>query len=204
MDSLIYMLDLLGVAVFATSGALKASQKQMDVFGFVLVAAVTGIGGGTLRDLLLGIQPVFWVARVEYLAISAALAVIVFFVAHRLRSRQRWLVWADAIGLATFCVVGAQVALSVGTPVAVAVLMGVMTATFGGVIRDVLCNEVPLILRREIYATAAALGALVYVTVFGITGSEPLSVALAFAVALGARGAGIAFRLSLPSYRKNR
>lgn len=202
MDNLVYALDLLGVAVFAASGALKASQKRMDLFGFILVAAVTGIGGGTLRDLLLGIRPVFWVVRVEYLAICAALAVLVFFVAHRLRSRQRWLVWADAIGLATFCVVGAQVALSVGTPVAVAVLMGVMTATFGGVIRDILCGEVPLILHREIYATAAAAGSLVYVSVLGVTSSEPLAVALAFAVALVARGAGIAFQLSLPSYNK--
>ena len=202
MDNLVYALDLLGVAVFAASGALKASQKRMDLFGFILVAAVTGIGGGTLRDLLLGIRPVFWVVRVEYLAICAALAVLVFFVAHRLRSRQRWLVWADAIGLATFCVVGAQVALSVGTPVAVAVLMGVMTATFGGVIRDILCGEVPLILHREIYATAAAAGSLVYVSVLGVTSSEPLAVALAFAVALVARGAGIVFQLSLPSYNK--
>ncbi len=202
MDNLVYALDLLGVAVFATSGALKASQKRMDLFGFILVAAVTGIGGGTLRDLLLGIRPVFWVARVEYLAICAALAVSVFFVAHRLRSRQRWLVWADAIGLATFCVGGAQVALSVGTPAVVAVLMGVMTATFGGVIRDILCGEVPLILHREIYATAAAAGSLVYVSVLGVTSSEPLAVALALAVALVARGAGIVFQLSLPSYSK--
>lgn len=202
MDGLIYVLDLLGVAVFASSGALKASQKRMDLFGFMLVATVTGIGGGTLRDLLLGIQPVFWVARVEYLGICAALAVGVFFVAHRLRSRQRWLVWADAVGLATFCVVGAQVALSVGTPVAVAVVMGVMTATFGGVIRDVLCDEVPLILHREIYATAAALGALVYVMVVDLSASEPLAIASAFGVALAARGAGIAMHLSLPSYRK--
>lgn len=202
MDNLVYALDLLGVAVFATSGALKASQKQMDLFGFILVATVTGIGGGTLRDLLLGIRPVFWVNEVQYLAICAALAVLVFFVAHRLRSRQRWLVWADAIGIATFCVVGAQVALSVGTPMAVAVLMGVMTATFGGVIRDVLCGEVPLILHREIYATAAAAGSLIYVSVLGVSSSDPLGVALAFVVALVARGAGIVFQLSLPSYQK--
>ena len=202
MDNLVYVLDLLGVAVFATSGALKASQKQMDLFGFILVATVTGIGGGTLRDLLLGIRPVFWVNEVQYLAICAALAVLVFFVAHRLRSRQRWLVWADAIGLATFCVVGAQVALSAGTPMGVAVVMGVMTAAFGGVIRDVLCGEVPLILHREIYATAAAAGSLVYVAVLGVTSSEPVAMAVSFVVALVARGAGIVFKLSLPSYKK--
>jgi uncharacterized membrane protein YeiH len=200
MDHLMYALDLLGVAVFATSGALKASQKRMDLFGFMLVATVTGIGGGTLRDLLLGIRPVFWVVQVEYLAICAALAVVVFFVAHRLRSRQRWLVWADAVGLATFCVVGAQVASAAGTPMAVAVLMGVMTATFGGVIRDVLCGEIPLILQREIYATAAGAGALVYVGAMAATSNEALATVAAFIVALAARAAGIVFGLSLPSY----
>jgi len=204
MDSFIYVLDLVGVAVFAVSGALKASQKRMDVFGFVLIAAVTGIGGGTLRDLLLGIRPVFWITRTEYLAVCAFIAVAIFLIAPRLKSRQRWLVWADAVGLATFCVVGTQVALSVGTPVSVAVLMGVMTAAFGGIIRDVLCGEIPLVLQREIYATAAAAGSIAYVAVVAVTESEPIAMAVAFAVALAARAAGIVFGLSLPAYGKER
>jgi len=204
MDSLIYVLDLVGVAVFATSGALKASQKRMDVFGFVLIASVTGIGGGTLRDLLLGIRPVFWITRTEYLAVCAVIAVAIFFVAHRLKSRQRWLVWADAVGLATFCVGGTQVALSTGAPVSVAVLMGVMTAAFGGIIRDVLCGEIPLVLQREIYATAAAAGSIAYVAVLAVTESEFIAMALAFAVTLAARAAGIVFGLSLPTYGKER
>jgi uncharacterized membrane protein YeiH len=202
MDNLVYVLDLLGVGVFAVSGALKASQKRMDVFGFVLIAAVTGIGGGTLRDLLLGIRPVFWITRTEYLAVCTVVAVAIFFVAPGLKSRQRWLVWADAVGLATFCVVGTQVALSVGTPVSVAVLMGVMTAAFGGIIRDVLCGEIPLVLQREIYATAAAAGSIVYVAVLAVTDSEAIGMVSAFVVALAARGAGIVFGLSLPTYGK--
>ncbi len=204
MGNLVYGLDLLGVAVFAASGALKASQKRMDAFGFVLLAAVTGIGGGTLRDLLLGIRPVFWITRTEYLAISAVAAVGVFFVAHRLQSRQRWLLWADAVGLATFSVVGTQVALGSGAPMAVAVLMGVMTATFGGILRDVLCGEIPLILQREVYATAAAAGAVAYVAALAVIGSEPIGMGLGFAAALAARAAGIVFGLSLPRYGRER
>ena len=204
MDNLVSVLDLLGVAVFAATGALKASQREMDVFGFVLVATVTGIGGGTLRDLLLGLQPVFWIARTEYLAVCAVIAVVMFFTAHRLKSRQKWLVWADAVGLSTFSVVGAQVSLAAGAPPAVSILMGVMTATFGGIIRDVLCGEIPIILSREIYATAAAAGSIVYVGMLTVMDSEPIAMLLAFAVALAARGTGIVFRLSLPRYSKHR
>ena len=202
MDNLVSILDLIGVAVFAASGALKASQKQMDVFGFLLVASVTGIGGGTLRDVLLGLQPVFWIARTEYLAVCAAVAVAMFFLAHRLASRQTWLAWADAIGLSTFSVIGVQISLAAGAPMSVGVLMGVMTATFGGIIRDILCGEVPMVLSREIYATAAAAGSLVYVGMLALTENEPVSMLVAFAAALSARGAGILFRLSLPTYAK--
>lgn len=203
-DALIYALDLFGVSVFALTGALKASQKDMDVFGMMLMAAVVGIGGGTLRDLLLGIRPVFWVDRPEYILICVVIAVGAFFVAHRLPSRQRWLTWSDAVGLATFCVVGAQVALGTGAPSVVAVLMGIMTATFGGIMRDVLCAEIPLILQREIYATAAAAGAIVYVLAQAVTGNEPVSAALAFLAAFGARTAGIVLRLSLPRFTRRR
>ena len=202
MDQLVYSLDLMGVAVFAASGALKASQRQMDVFGFVLVATVTGIGGGTLRDVLLGLQPVFWILRTEYLLVCAAVAIAVFFVAHRLGSRQAWLVWADAIGLSTFSVIGVQISLAAGAPMAVGVLMGVMTAAFGGIIRDVLCGEVPIVLSREIYATAAAAGSIAYVGVLALTENEPISMLVAFATALSARGAGILLHLSLPRYVK--
>jgi len=203
-EVLIYALDLFGVSVFALTGAPKASQKDMDVFGMMLMAAVVGIGGGTVRDLLLGIRPVFWVDRLEYILICVVIAVGVFFIAHRLPSRQRWLAWADAIGLATFSVVGTQVAIGAGAPSVVAVLMGIMTATFGGIMRDVLCAEIPLILQREIYAMAAAAGAIVYVLGLAATGNEPLCAVLAFCVAFAARAAGILFQLSLPRFTRRR
>ncbi len=159
IDWIVGWLDVAGVAVFAASGALTASRQQMDVVGFALVATVTGIGGGTIRDLLLGTGPVFWVFAPSYLFLCVGVAILLFFAAPLFESRFRALLWADAAGLAIFCVIGAEAALRAGSPGSVAVLMGVITATFGGLVRDVLCAEVPLILRREIYATAAAVGA---------------------------------------------
>jgi uncharacterized membrane protein YeiH len=203
MNELVAALDYIGVAVFAASGALKASEKQMDLVGFILVASVTGIGGGTLRDLVLGLQPVFWVTHSEYIVICGSVAIVTFFGARQLARRDRWLVWADAGGLATFCIVGASLAIATGASMLVAVLMGVMTACFGGVIRDVLCGEIPMILRREIYATAAAAGAATYVAVQALPEMEWLAVAAGFTVALAARGAGIAWKLSLPAYKPN-
>lgn len=201
MQEALYWLDLLGVAVFAASGALTASRKQMDVFGFALVATVTGIGGGTLRDLLLGIQPVFWINDPAYPLTCVAIAVIVYFTAHLVESRFRTLLWADALGVAMFCITGAAIALAAGAPPVSAVILGTVTATFGGLTRDVLCNEIPLILRREIYATAAAAGATVFVVLdlLGLPGW--LDIALAFVTALSLRGAALNFGLYFPVYK---
>ena len=145
------------------TGALAASRKQMDIVGFALLATVTGIGGGTLRDLVLGAQPVFWVQEPVYVAICIAVAVIVFFTAHIPESRYRLLLWLDALGLSFFCVAGADKALVADAGCFIAIVMGVITATFGGVVRDVLGGEIPVILRKEIYATAALAGAGVFV-----------------------------------------
>ncbi len=201
MNELVAVLDYIGVAVFAASGALKASEKEMDLVGFILVATVTGIGGGTLRDFLLDITPVFWVTHNQYLLICAVVAIVTFFAAQQLARRDRWLAWADALGLATFCIGGASLALAAGASMMVAVVMGVMTACFGGVIRDVLCGEIPMILRREIYATAAAAGAVTYVALQALPGWEWPAAVTGFAVALAARGAGILWKLSLPVYK---
>jgi uncharacterized membrane protein YeiH len=195
------LLDLAGVAVFAASGALKAAEKEMDVFGFALLGCVTGIGGGTLRDLLLGIRPVFWIAQVEYPVLCAAVAVLVFTLGRRLPAERRWLEWADAVGLATFCVLGTDIALRAGAPAVSAVLMGIVTAAFGGLLRDLLAGEVPLILRREIYATAAAVGSACYIAVEAFTGHAAIALVVGFAVALAARAAALVYGLSLPSAR---
>ncbi|MFO1069143.1 MAG: trimeric intracellular cation channel family protein [Geminicoccaceae bacterium] len=200
MDRLIFALDLLGVAVFAATGALTASRKELDIVGFALLAAVTGIGGGTLRDLLIGRLPVFWVDEPVYLIVTTAVAVLLFFAAPLVESRYRLLLWLDALGMALFAGLGARTALDHAVPAIVAVLMGTMTATFGGLLRDIICAEVPLILRREIYVTAAALGAGLYVALAPLAGSAPALTA-AMALAFAVRAVALRWGLSLPVYR---
>jgi uncharacterized membrane protein YeiH len=173
----------------------------MDIIGFALLATVTGIGGGTLRDLVLGLTPVFWVQQPVYIVICVAVAAIAFFTAHIPESRYRLLLWLDALGLSVFCVVGADKALTVSAGPFIAVVMGVITATFGGVVRDVLGGEIPVILRKEIYATAALAGAAAFV-VAATAGLSPAVAALAgFAICLVIRGLALHRGWSLPAYR---
>ncbi|MFY8152265.1 MAG: trimeric intracellular cation channel family protein, partial [Hyphomicrobiales bacterium] len=153
-DTVTFALDWLGIVAFAVTGALVASRKEMDLFGFALLATVTGIGGGTLRDLLLGV-PVFWVREPSYLIVCVIVSSVMFVIAHVPTSRYRVLLWVDALGLALFAVAGAERALLASASPVVAVTMGVVTATFGGIIRDLLGGETPVILSREIYVSAA-------------------------------------------------
>ena len=200
MPPLLHWLDLLGVAVFAVSGALEAARKQLDPVGFLFVAAVTGIGGGTLRDVLLD-RPVFWVHQPVYLWVTSAAALVTFFVAPRIQSRAVVLLWADALGMALFCALGARTALAAGAGFTVSVLMGTMTATFGGLIRDVVCTETPLLLTREIYATAAALGAASLVVAQGLGLPDAVATTLGVGIAFAIRAVALACGLSLPIYR---
>ena len=139
MIDVIHWADLLGVAVFAASGALVASRKEMDVVGFALVATVTGVGGGTFRDLLLD-RTVFWIAQPEYIFVCFAVAIVLFFSAPHIQRRYPVLLWADAAGLSLFAITGTAVALEAGALWSVSIAMGVMTASFGGLLRDVICN----------------------------------------------------------------
>lgn len=200
MIALLYWLDLAGVAVFAVSGALEAARKQLDPVGFLFVAAVTGIGGGTLRDVLLD-RPVFWLHEPIYLWTTSTMALVTFLIAPHLQRRAVVLLWADALGMAVFCVLGARTALTAGAGPTVAVLMGTMTATFGGLIRDVVCTETPLLLRREIYATAAAIGAAALVGASALGLHEAAATALGIALAFAIRAVALARGLSLPIYR---
>lgn len=199
MEQIVFF-DYAGVAVFAATGALAASRKQLDMIGFLFLAGVTGIGGGTLRDLILDV-PVFWVANHDYLAICAAVAVIVYFTAHLLESRYRLLLWLDAIGLAAYCVFGAWKALAVTESPLVAVVLGALTATFGGILRDQLAGEPSVLLRPEIYVTAAIAGALVF-TIGDLAGLPLLAAAMpAFLAAFAIRGGALKFGWSFPRYR---
>jgi uncharacterized membrane protein YeiH len=196
------ILDWIGLVVFAATGALVASRKQMDIVGFALLATVTGIGGGSLRDVLLGSTPVGWVQRPASLVVCLIVAVLVFFTAHILQSRLKALLWLDAAGLALFAVTGAEIALLAGSGNIAAVTMGVVTATFGGVIRDILGGETPVILSREIYVTAALLAATTFVGCRAAGVEGDISVIGGIAAGFVLRAAALHWGWSLPRYRE--
>ena len=196
----IELLDHAGVAVFAATGALAASRKQLDIIGYLFLACVTGIGGGTFRDVILNL-PVFWVANRDYVLICAVVAVLVFFSAHMVESRWKLLLWLDAVGLAAFSVMGAAKGLAItGSPV-VATITGVLTATFGGILRDLLAGEPSVLLRPEIYVTAALAGAALF-TLGDLAGLPPLAAGLlGFGAAFLVRGGALKFGWTFPSYK---
>lgn len=197
---LIHILDLAGTAVFAMAGALAAGRKQMDLFGAVVLGLATALGGGTIRDVTLSIHPVFWVADPIYIIVATAAALVAFFAARQVTGRGRWLMVADAFGLALFTVIGTQKAMSVGAPATICVIMGMMTGVAGGMIRDVLAGEIPLILRREIYATASLAGAVAYAVLSVWCPDAPCAIVPAMLVTLGLRLAAIRWNLSLPVF----
>ncbi|HUH49549.1 MAG TPA: trimeric intracellular cation channel family protein [Mycoplana sp.] len=199
--TILELLDYAGVAVFAATGALSASRKQLDVIGFLFLAAATGIGGGTFRDLILGAGPVFWVAKPTYLLVCVAVGLVVFFTAHLFESRYRLLLWFDALGMAAYSVMGAAKGLAATGSPTVAITTGVMTASVGGILRDVLASEPTILLRPEIYVTAALTGASVF-TAAGLAGA-PLAAASAagFVAAFLVRGGALRFGWRFPVYK---
>ncbi|MFV0473062.1 MAG: trimeric intracellular cation channel family protein [Pikeienuella sp.] len=196
----IQILDYLGVAVFAATGALVASRKELDLIGFGLLATLTGIGGGTLRDLLIG-RPVFWVSDSRYLMICLFVALGFYLVAPLIRSRYVALLWADAVGLAAYGALGADIALRQGADPLVAASMGVMTATFGGLARDLVAGETPVALRQEIHITAALAAAAIFVALDAAGASFAVNFALSALSGFALRAGAILRGWSLPRHR---
>jgi uncharacterized membrane protein YeiH len=196
----LYLMDLVGVFAFAVSGALTAGRKGMDLFGVLVVAAVTAIGGGTVRDVLLD-RPDFWLADTTYLYVIAAAAVCTLIYARFRRPPYGALLVADAFGLAVFALLGVRAGLGAGVSPLIAVLMGAITGVVGGAVRDVLCGETPLILRREIYATAAIAGASTYVVLVAWAGQGTITLTASVAVTLLLRLIAVRFALNLPTER---
>lgn len=184
--SLPYLFDLAGVFVFAISGALSAGRKGLDLLGVLVISVVTAIGGGTLRDILLGRHPIFWIADPDYLYVIIAAALFTIFYVRMRKPPGNALLIADALGLGFFTLTGTQIAEAAGLQPIIIVIMGTMTGVAGGVIRDILSAEVPLILRRDIYATAAISGSLVYLVLkyFRIDGDIAFSSGLVVVVVL--------------------
>ena len=198
---IIYSLDLFGVAVFAVSGSLAAGRKRMDVFGVIVLGLVTALGGGTLRDMLLDAGPVFWIEDRIYLFVAVASSLLTFIAARAISIPWPGLLISDALGLAVFMAIGTSKALAVTGSPSVAMVMGVMTGVAGGMVRDVLSAEVPLILRKEIYATAALCGSLVYVVLHGLGLANITCLVLAAITTLVIRLAAIHWGFSLPVFK---
>lgn len=200
LSRLVQFFDILAAVVFAVSGALVASRKGMDVMGFMWLAVITGVGGGTVRDLILGV-PVFWVQNPVHVSVCLVTAVVMHFVAPRVESRYRTLLWFDAFGLALVSVAGTVKALDVGAPELVAIAMGAVTGTVGGMIRDTLGHVPSILLRHEIYVTASVLGACTYVGLNGLGLARLAAMIGGFLVTFSVRGLAISFGWSLPVFR---
>ena len=199
--TLIQFFDLLGVAVFAVSGALAAGRKRLDLLGVFVIAMVTAIGGGTTRDLLLD-RAVFWTTQPRYLYVIVASALLTVAWTRRFRPPDRALAVADALGLALFAISGAQIAEGVGLPGIVCVIMGTITGVAGGMIRDVLTTEIPMVIRRgQIYATAAITGITVYLVLRAtLELAEPVAAFAGMGVIAGLRLGAIVWGWTLPVF----
>jgi uncharacterized membrane protein YeiH len=201
MLTFLLIINIAGTAAFAISGALLAARKKMDWVGFVFIGNVTGIGGGTLRDVILDV-PVFWLVDWYYVVICSASAVLTYFAAHQISKKSNALLWADAIGMALFSVLGAQKALSLGVEIPVAVIMGVFSACLGGIIRDVILNDVPVVFRKEIYITASLSGAVAYCVSYNLLGMIGFyAIGFGCLVAFIVRAVAIITKLSMPAHK---
>ncbi len=200
MNEFLFYLDIFGIIVFALSGSLMAGRYQLDPFGVVVLASVTAVGGGTIRDVILQ-TPVFWVEKPYYLYVILITAILtIILIRQPKRIPKRFLLIADALGLALFAVLGTQKALYLGAPVPVAVVLGTITGVAGGMIRDVLCNVIPMILRQEIYALAAMLGGSLFVLLHWLNWSDTQAIIASMVAALLLRLAAIYWHVSLPAF----
>src|SRR5688572_2058489 len=199
---LVHFFDVLAAVVFAVSGSLVASRKGMDVMGFMWFGVITGVGGGTVRDLILNV-PVFWVQNPVHVSACLMTAVVMHFVAPLVESRHTTLLWFDAFGLALVTVAGTVKALDVGVPALVAIAMGAVTGSVGGIIRDTLGHVPSVLLRHEIYITASVLGACAYAGLNGLGFGRLAAMIAGFVVTFSVRSLAITYGWSLPVFRES-
>ncbi|MCT4628261.1 trimeric intracellular cation channel family protein [Winogradskyella sp.] len=196
-------LDILGTIAFAISGVLIAMNKRMDPFGVIIIAFVTAVGGGTLRDVMVGIEPVSWMRNMIYVYVIFASTVFAVVFRNQLKHLRRSLFLFDTIGIGLYTVVGIETGLTAELHPIICMFLGTMTACFGGVIRDILCNEIPVIFRKEIYATACILGGLTYFLLREFLESQNSLFVIAGLVVIVVRLLAVKFKISLPSLYKN-
>jgi uncharacterized membrane protein YeiH len=198
--TLLFITNIAATIAFAISGALVAARHRLDWVGFVFMACITGIGGGTLRDTILDV-PVFWINDYHTIIVCSVAAIVTYFATQHISKRSKALLWADALGMALFTALGAQKAMALGMNIPVSIIMGVFSACLGGIIRDVIVNDVPVVFRREIYITASLLGASVYCVLHTYTPvAEGIALIMGGTVAFVIRALAITRNLSMPAH----
>ena len=197
---MIYYLGLIGIAAFSITGVIAAGRKGMDIFSIVLLGVVTALGGGTLRDIILDVTPVFWINDLFYLWVSVGASLLTFFLVRRISHVMRFLLFLDAFGLALFTVLAAEKTLNMGLPLVVAVLMGLITGIAGGMIRDILTGRMPLMLGKEFYATPALIGAILFVVLIYFFPEHEFNRLYAIGLIFLLRGAAIQWGLYYPRW----
>ena len=194
-----YTLDILGTIAFAISGVLIAINKKMDLFGILIIAFVTAIGGGTLRDILIGQTPVSWMKDMTFTYVILGSAVFAIIVRKKINYLRTSLFLFDTIGIGLYTVVGVEKGISAGLHPIICIALGTISACFGGVIRDMLCNEIPVIFRKEIYATACILGGLSYFLLRKLPIDPNVVFAIAGLIVIVVRLIAVKFKIALPS-----
>ncbi|WP_033956327.1 trimeric intracellular cation channel family protein [Psychroserpens jangbogonensis] len=198
------ILDILGTLAFAISGVLVALNKKMDPFGVLIIAFVTAVGGGSLRDILIGIQPVSWMTNMTYVYVIFGATVFAVLLKNKLNYLRKSLFLFDTIGIGLYTVVGIETGVVADLHPIICISLGTITACFGGVIRDILCNEIPVIFRKEIYATACILGGLTYFILREFMADTHLVFVIAGTIVIVIRLLAVKFKISLPSLYKDK
>ena len=197
---ILHYLFILGICVEAITGAIAAGRKKMDFFGVLIIACITALGGGTVRDTLFNTHPLTWVAHPEYLLYTACCALITIFIAHKIVRIMRVFLILDALGLATFAILGTQKVLASGMPSSAAVIAGMLTGICGGMLRDILCNDIPLVLRKELYAVIALGGSVLYILLGALQVPLNINILVCLIAIFATRLWAIFFHIEMPKF----
>ncbi len=198
--SLFSTFDILGTVAFAISGALAAMTRKLDLFGIFIIAFVTAVGGGTVRDILIGNNPVMWMENTFYIYLISLVTFLAIIFRRKINHLKTSLFLFDTIGLGVFTITGVEAGIQHGLSPIISIALGAITGTFGGVIRDILCNEIPVIFRKEIYATACLIGALAYVILFDLGVDKDVIYIITSLIVISIRLVVVKFKIALPSF----